>query len=66
MDYEYLTTTCQYSEDFQPIPVSCGKPAVARIWWDGDGEMLVCQEHLNYILQCEKDLAEAIAPPTGE
>ncbi len=62
MDYKYLTTLCQYEMPGQPHPVDCGEPAVARVWWDDGSEMLVCQEHLDFMVKTEEDpiLTEAL------
>lgn len=64
MDYDYLPT-CNYEVNGYPHPGDCGEPAVAHVWW-GEGDegdpMLVCQEHLDFMLKCE---AKSTAPPAG-
>jgi len=56
MDYEYLHT-CEYEVDGYPHPGDCGEPAIARVWWKGDDQMFVCQEHLDLMLKCEAEPA---------
>lgn len=65
MDYDYLPT-CAYEVDGHPYPGDCGEPAVARVWWDDGSEMLVCQEHLDFMVKCEAKVEKAPAPPAGD
>jgi len=65
MDYEYLAT-CQFDVSDDNDPIDCGEPAVARVWWKGNDDMLVCQEHLDFMLKCE-GLSEGFqTPPAGD
>ena len=66
MDHAYLTTTCQFEVDGYPQPGDCGEPAVARVWWDNDFEMLVCQEHLDFIIKREAEAEKTSEAPAGE
>jgi len=56
---------CQYAVPSKGTPeqeMDCGAPVVARVWWlqmegwdeSPDDTMLVCEEHLAYILACEE------------
>lgn len=67
-DHEYLGR-CQY-----PVPApyhpggeaDCGEPAVAYGWWDDDEDgWYLCQEHLDYIIKCEKKDVEETSRPAG-
>lgn len=61
IDYEVLHT-CQFPVECvscAETETDCGAPAMYRVYWtleDGieDGEMLVCQEHFDFIMECEK------------
>lgn len=61
MDYETLHE-CQYPVFCSGSPdleTGCGAPALYKVYWtceDGTsaGEMNVCQEHFEVILECEK------------
>lgn len=52
MDYEYLGE-CEYDTR----KGECGEPAIAKVWWEDrtNDSMLVCKEHLDFILKCEKE-----------
>ena len=61
-EYKWLPG-CQYSVPSKGTPeqeMDCGAPVVARVWWhwaemedEPSDAMLVCEEHLMYILACE-------------
>jgi len=57
MDYKYFEK-CQHEiGGDSPYAYECGEPAVAIVWWSDSGldQMYVCQEHLNFIKENEKE-----------
>jgi len=62
VDYEILHE-CQYpvlDSGSPDLEGDCGEPAMYRVYWtleDGTdaGEMLVCQKHFDFIMECEKN-----------
>jgi len=64
-DYEALGY-CQYGvhDSSKPSGVSdCQEPALWRVWWTNDGELLMCQEHFDKVRESE-EREIASRPPT--
>lgn len=58
-EWEYLGN-CQFPTNerlfgYYSEPGDCGEVAIARVRWDDGEEMLVCAEHLAFMLQCVID-----------
>lgn len=56
VDFEFLGE-CQYPvhEPRTNKMVDCGEPAIAKVWWDDYSKAwLVCEKHLDKILEDEK------------
>jgi len=57
----YLGKCCEYGVDAHYSPnqeESCGNLPVAEVSWQGNGSMLLCEEHLEIVQSVEGDMWE--------